>query len=341
MANRIFDNVKLGVFVLTGLILFIVFLYVLGKNQSIFSSRFQVEAHFENVNGLVAGNNVRVSGIVVGIVEEVKLVNDTLVVVTLALDEEMRTVIRKNATAALGTDGLIGNRVINIVASREPAPLIESGDILQSRKEVNTEDMLRTLDQTNKNILLISEVLKATIDRINQSTQLAALLDDPGLSRDLKSALNNLRTATGAASETMQDLHGAIGDIRGGKGALGFLLTDTSMAFQLNQAMLKLQSVENQAGQLTQDMNHLVEGLQTDIREGKGPANLLMKDSLAAARVQNTLGNLEEGTARFSENMEALKHNFLFRGYFKKLEKEKAKAAKAKEKEAKKKAQNQ
>ena len=97
MAKRTLDNIKLGIFVLAGLILLIVFLYLLGKNQSIFASRFEVKAHFKNVSGLVAGNNVRVSGIVVGIVEEVKLVNDTLVGVTLALDDEMRNVVDRKS----------------------------------------------------------------------------------------------------------------------------------------------------------------------------------------------------------------------------------------------------
>lgn len=328
MAKRTLDNVKLGIFVITGLVLLIFFLYLLGKNQSIFTSRFQVKARFENVSGLVAGNNVRVSGIVVGIVENVKLVNDTLVVVTLALNDEMRDVIRKNALASIGTDGLIGNRVVNILPAKEPAPLIEPGDILQSQKDVSTEEMLRTLDLTNKNILVISEGLKQTIERINKSSQLATLLEDPSLSRNVKAALLNLRNATGTASETMEDLHLAIGDIREGKGTVGYLLKDTSMAYQLTQAVAKLQAVENQADKLARDMNTLVEGLQTDIDKGEGPANLLMKDSLAAARIQNTLGNLEEGTARFNENMEALKHNFFFRGYFKKLEKEKKKQMK-------------
>lgn len=339
MAKRTLDNVKLGIFVLTGLLLFILFLYMLGKNQSIFASRFEIKANFENVSGLVAGNNVRVSGIVVGIVEEVELVNDTLVVVTLALNDEMKKVIRKNAIASIGTDGLIGNRVVNLLPSKEPAPLIEPGDVLQSEKDVSTEAMLRTLDKTNQNILTISEGLKLTIDRINQSSQISSLLNDKSLSQNLKASLVNLRNATASASESMQDIHAAtsdirssIGNVREGKGALGYLLTDTSMATQLNQVVLKLQSVENQADQLAQEMNDLVQGLQNDIDRGQGPANLMMKDSLAAARLQNTLGNLEEGTARFNENMEALKHNFLFRRYFKKLEKEKKKKEKAEKK---------
>ncbi|MBK8968804.1 MAG: MCE family protein [Lewinellaceae bacterium] len=189
MAKRTIDNIKLGLFVLVGLGLLILFLYMLGRNKSIFSDRFEISVHFENVSGLVAGNNVRVSGIVVGIVEEVQLVNDTLVVVTIALNESMRQVIRKNALASIGTDGLIGNRVVNLLPSKDPAPLIEPGDILQSQSDVSTEEMLRTLDRTNQNVLDISEGLKETIERINNSTQLTTLLNAEGLSRDLKAAL--------------------------------------------------------------------------------------------------------------------------------------------------------
>ena len=332
MANRAIDNLKLGIFVLAGLLLLILFFYMMSKNESIFASRFEIKAHFENVSGLVSGNNVRVSGIVVGIVEEVELVNDTLVIVTIALNNDMRQVVRKNALAALGTDGLIGNRLVNIVPVKEPAPLIEPGDVLIGQKDVSTEEMLRTLDQTNRNVLDISSGLRETIDRINKSTQLTTLLEDESLSQNLKTALINLRNATSQASSTMQDLHAVVRDVREGEGSVGSLLRDTSFAWELNQAVLKLQNVENQADRLAQNMDALVKevdgtvkGLQGDINQGAGPANLLMKDSLAAARLQTTLGNLEQGTARFSENMEALKHNFLFRRYFKKLEKQKKK----------------
>ena len=332
MAKRIFDHIKLGLFVLAGLALLILFLYMLGRNKSIFNSRFEVKVHFENVSGLVPGNNVRVSGIVIGIVEAVELVNDTLVVVTLGLDDQMRQVIRKNALASIGTDGLIGNRVVNLLPAKIPAPLLEPGDTLRSQSDISTEEMLRTLDHTNQNVLLISQGLIATIERINKSTQLTTLLNDESLSRDLKAALLNLRQASGTASASMQDFQTVVRGIRQGEGSVGALLRDTAMAYEFKQIVRQLQTLEHQLGDLTQqtgalvgDVNGVVRGVQTDLQEGPGPVRLLMQDSLAAARLQNTLGNLEEGTARFSENMEALKHNFLFRRYFKKLEKKKAK----------------
>ncbi|MBK8968803.1 MAG: hypothetical protein IPM36_19460 [Lewinellaceae bacterium] len=110
------------------------------------------------------------------------------------------------------------------------------------------------------------------------------------------------------------------------------------MAYELNQVVSEMHALETQLSQLTRqtgnlvtDVNQVVRGVQSDLQEGQGPARLLMQDSLAAARLQNTLGSLEAGTARFSENMEALKHNFLFRRYFKKQEKLQRKAAKEQE----------
>lgn len=326
MKNRTIDTVRLGIFVIAGLVLLILAFYMLSKNQSFFHSRFEIKAHFENVGGLVAGNNVRVSGIVVGTVEEVQIINDTLTEVTLALNQEMQNIVRKNALASIGTDGLIGNRVVNLLPVKAPAPLIEPGDILEAQEEISTDAMLRTLDQTNKNVLVISENLRQTLERINNSTQLATLLDDVTLSRDLKASLLNLRHATQEASGIMQDFHSLVGDVQAGKGTVGYLLRDTTIAVHLNEAAKKIGVVEDEAEKLAGELNKLVEGLQADLNKGEGPANLVMKDSLAAARLQNTLGNLEQGTARFNENMEALKHNFLFRRYFKKLEKQKQKA---------------
>lgn len=321
MANRTTENIKLGFFALTGLVLLIVFFYLLGKNQSIFSSRFLIKAHFENVNGLTPGSNVRVSGIVVGVVESVALVNDTLVEVGLRLDDGMRKVVRKNALADVSTDGLVGNRVVNLLPAKEPAPFIEPGDVLKSQRDVSTDALMRTLEQTNQNVLVISQGLLETVERINKSAQLTALLNNDHLAQNLNAALLNLRNATATASATASDLRTILSDVRAGHGTVGTLLRDTALAYELTQATRKIQDVEAQADHLIQDVQALVQQVHTDVRDSKGTANLLLRDSIAAARMQQTIENIEQGTARFSENMEALKHNFLFRRYYRKKEK--------------------
>lgn len=108
-----------------------------------------------------------------------------------------------------------------------------------------------------------------------------------------------------------------------GNGTLATLLTDTTMAFQLGQAVQKIKTVEDGAERLATDLNQLVSSLDRDLNQGNGTVNALLKDTLMANRLRNTLDNAEQGTAAFNQNMEALKNNYFLRKYFKKMEEKK------------------
>lgn len=316
---------KLGVFVLTGIFLLIFSLYLLGKNRNLFGARFELTTHFVNVNGLVSGNNVRYSGIDVGSVSRVSLVSDTVIEVAMSIDKKMKTIIRRNAVASLGTDGLIGNRVINISPGAGTAPLVNDGDRLSSREEINTQAMLQTFSRTNENVALIAEELRNTIHRINTSAQLAELLDDRTMTVNLKAAFAHLHEATQKASGLMTEASATLALASEGKGTIATLLTDTTLSQELQQAVSKIQEVEASAERLARDLDQIAVTVGQDFNAGQGPVNALMRDSAMTERLRATLENVEKGTAAFSENMEALKQNFLFRRYFRKLEKEKKK----------------
>ena len=140
MANRIVNNVKLGIFVLAGMLFLVFLLYMIGKNRNMFGNTYVLKARFENVQGLVAGNNVRFSGIQAGTVKRVKILNDTTIEVTMIIETKMKPIIRKNAIVSIGTDGLVGNKVVNIIPSKEPSPLAVEEDVLASKKAVNTDE---------------------------------------------------------------------------------------------------------------------------------------------------------------------------------------------------------
>lgn len=328
MKKQTTNSIKLGLFVLAGLILFIIALYALGKNKNLFGTQFVLKTHFRDVNGLVVGNNVRLSGINVGSVKTVAILNDTTIEVTMNVEKKMRKFIRANAIASLGTDGLIGNRVINITPAGAEAPFVQGGELLPSHEELNTQRMLQTLSKTNESVALIAEDLRTTIHNISTSTTLATLLNDPSLTDNLKASLVHIRDATGNASLLMDNAIATLRLASEGEGTLATLLTDTTMAIELNRAVHQLQTVGANAQKITDNINDVVKTIDHDYRKGPGPVNALMRDSLMTARLQNTLENVEHGTAKFDENMEALKHNFLLRGYFRKLEKQEKKAAK-------------
>jgi phospholipid/cholesterol/gamma-HCH transport system substrate-binding protein len=217
---------KLGMFVTVGLLLFIIAIYFIGKQKNLFGSTFHITSKFKTVSGLEVGNNVRFSGINIGTVEEIRLINDSSVVVSMVIKDEVREFIKTDARASIGSDGLMGDKVLTITPGEKSTKVIEDNGAIASINGIEMNDIMKSVKKSVDNVGVISEELAI-----------------------FSHSMNN------------------------GNGALARLVRDDKMANS----------------------------------------------------VSNTLSNLETGTKGFSENMEAAKSNFLFRGYFKKKEKEKEK----------------
>ncbi len=325
MAKKIINNIKLGAFVIAGLFFLILLLYMIGKNENLFGKTYVLKARFQHVQGAVAGNNVRYSGISVGTVKRVRILSDTVIEVSMVIETKMKKFIRKNAVVSIATDGFVGNKIINIVPSTEQAPLAEDGDILVSKKSLNTDDMLQVLNKTNNNIAAISEDLKETVSRINGSTALWALLNDMTIPANLRASVADIRSAAAKADLLTGNFNGIIEDVRNGKGSLGAILTDTSFAVNLDEAITNIKMAGEEVDKLVIEMNSLVAGVSSDINKGRGTLNAVLKDTSIVSKLNATLDNIQKGTDGFNQNMEALKHNILFRGYFKKQERQKKK----------------
>jgi phospholipid/cholesterol/gamma-HCH transport system substrate-binding protein len=334
MANKAINNIKLGGFVLAGLLFLVLLLYMIGSNQNLFGDTYILKARFENVQGLVPGNNVRYAGIQTGTVKEINILDDTTIEVMMVIEKEMLHIIRKNATASIGTDGFVGNKLVNIHPSHQPAATAIEGDILLSKRSVSTDDMLQTLSKTNGDIAVIAAELKTTVQRINNSAGLWKLLNDESIPKDIRRTLANIRSATARANDMAGSFQSVAADIKNGKGSVGMLLKDSAIVNNLNEAILKIKSVGTEADSLVEEVNKLVAGIQEDKNNGTGPVHAIFKDSAIVIKLNTSLDNIQKGTDGFNQNMEALKHNFLFRGYFKKLEKQKQKEEKEKAKAA-------
>jgi phospholipid/cholesterol/gamma-HCH transport system substrate-binding protein len=295
---------------------------MIGRDQNLFNANITLRARFSNAVGLVPGNNIRYAGIQVGTVKKVKLLNDTIVEVMMLVDKKYKPHIHKNALVNIGTEGLIGNKIVNIIPGKGIAPEVDDGDLLGAKKSVSTDDILETLSISNRNIAVISENLKVTVEKINGSTALWELLNDASLPRNIRASAENIRLATDKANLFVADLHAVIGDVKQGKGSLGQILKDTALASELGAALEKIKEVGLQADLLAADLRSLTKDIDANVNSGKGPVSMLLKDSTSANKISSSLRHIEQGTAAFNENMEALKHNFLFRGYFRKKAKE-------------------
>ena len=325
MSKKAFSNIKLGVFVLAALAFIIILLYMIGKNKNMFGSTFEVKVHFRNVQGLTPGNNVRYAGIQVVTVKNINILDDARIEVVLLIENNMKKFIRKNALVTIATDGLMGNKVINITPVEEPAALIEEGDILQTQTSVSVDEMVNTLSGSNNDLSVITAELKSIMLRINNSTALWELLGDSTLPRNLSASLANVRSATAKANTMVNELNGLVADVKSGKGSLGAIITDTSFAENLNLAILRIKLVAGEADTLAKELSAVTYGLKNDINNGKGTVHALLKDTAMVHSLNISLDNIQKSTQNFNEVMEGMKHSFLVRGYFRKLEKKQAK----------------
>lgn len=325
MTNQGGNNIKLGVFVIIGLTALIFSFYMIGKNRNLFGSNFELKVHFSNLNGLIEGDNVLFSGIQAGTVKNISIVNDSTIGVVLLIDNSVKPFLHKNAIAAIGTEGLMGDKVVNILPGKGVSPLVNEGDLLSNREIVSTDELLQTLSTTGKNIEAISEALKGTVLRINSSS-IWNLLNDKGLSAGVKSTLKNINKASINANKITGALNEVVEQVKGGKGVAGALLADTSLSSNLKQTMVKVKIAGDNVSNLTAQLNDLVSGINGDLTNKKGTLHLLLKDTTLAKNLDVAMENVKKGTDNFNQDMEALKHNFLFRGYFRALEKKQQKA---------------
>jgi phospholipid/cholesterol/gamma-HCH transport system substrate-binding protein len=327
MAKQSFNNIKLGVFVLAGLLFLILLLYMIGKNRNLFGHTYVLKSRFSDVRGAVAGNNVRFSGISAGTVKKITILKDTLIEISMVMDAKMKKFIRKNAVASIATDGFVGNKVVNITPGKEDSPLAVEGDILPSKNLPSTDDMLQVLNKTNNNIAEITDDLKSTVKRINNSSALWNLLNDESVPANLRASVASIRAASAKAELLTGNFNTIITDIQHGKGSLGAIIHDSSFAINLNEAIRKIKSVGDEADKLGGEMSSFVSGIRNEVNNGKGALNALLKDTTLVNKLNSSLENIRKGTDGFNQNMEALKHSIFFRGYFRKLEKQHAKDA--------------
>lgn len=314
-------NIRLGVFIIIGTLCLIIAFYFIGSKQNLFGNTFRISANFNNVNGLQVGNNIRFGGINVGTVERVEITSDSTIKVIMLIDEKSKQFIKKNAYVTIGSDGLMGNKLININSVNKPSESIVEGDVLQSLKPIETDEMLRTLNRTNEDVAIIAENLKKLTKQLNNSKGLWQILNDTTITDDIKIAIKNLKITTQKTNSITNDLSQIVNNVKTGKGTVGSLLTDDSFAIKLNQTMENVKAVSDTLTLISSDLKTV----SKKIKNGDGALGMVLNDTVFVNNLNKSIKNIEKGSKGFEEVMEAAKHNFLLRGYFRKQEKIKAK----------------
>ncbi|UKM63867.1 MlaD family protein [Flavobacteriaceae bacterium GSB9] len=318
MKNTSNHKLRLGIFVVASLTLFIVAIYLIGNRQNMFAKTFSISANFRNVNGLMQGNNVRYSGINIGTVKNISMLNDSTISVNMVIEEKMVEHIKKDAIATISTDGLVGNMIVNIIPGKGDAETISSGDIIETYTKIGTGEMLSTLNVTNENAaLLTAKLLKIADAMSNSQGTFGMLINDTIVSHNLKQTVIQLRIMSIEANKAMKSLNSIIDSINFNESVAGKLLNDSIEAQKVSVVLTNLETSTNDIKTVINNLNETI----TNYKNGNGAVEYLFKDEDFVKTLEQTMKNINDGSHKFNQNMEALKHNFLTRRYFRKLEK--------------------
>lgn len=197
-------KIRLGLFVVGGLALFFLAIFIIGKQKNLFDPVIKISTNFYNVSGLQVGNNVRFSGINVGTVDRITIINDSTLRVDMLVKTSVQKFIKIDSEVSIGSDGLIGDKLLAISQGSTNAPMAKDGQLLVSTEPVETDAIIASLEATAMNAEIISIELAEIIQGINNGEgTLGRLLKDTEIAENLSKTMENLESSSKGLDENM------------------------------------------------------------------------------------------------------------------------------------------
>jgi len=285
MRKSVIRNIRLGFLVIFGIMIFTVAIYYLGSKEGLFTQTITIKSHFKNVNGLVEGNNVRFSGIDVGIVSDIWILSDSIVVVEIDIDKKVKKFIRKDSKVEIGSKGLMGSKIVNIYPGSEMAGGIESGDVLQSMKTYDIEQVYNEVKNIIAEVKQITTSIKGITHKIDHGEgDLALLLNQDNITRALLKSTSEI-------DKVSKNLNSITYKINSGKGDIGRLINDTTLTHQLNNAIADINEITTRSDSLSIELLNFGEALNN----GPGVLPTLVYDRSMTEEMDTLLDKADAG----------------------------------------------
>lgn len=315
--------VIVGIFVFLGVTIFIITILTLGSQHKTFEKSINVKAFFENVNGLQKGNNVWFSGVKVGTIKKVNLRENGQVEVEINIEDVSVKFIPADVKAKLSSDGLIGNKIIEIYGGTLAGVKIKDGDTIGSDKLLSTDAIMNTLSKNNDNILAITSDFKLISGRIaGGKGSIGKLLTDETMVNQLNATTIILKRATENLEKLSENVSSYTAKLNNKGSLANDLVTDTVIFTKLRATITQLQNVADSSQGIIANFKTTGTIINNGLNNKNTPAGMLLNDDQSANKIKATLQNLQSATKKLDEDLEAVQHNFLLRGFFKKKAKQ-------------------
>lgn len=312
-------SVIVGAFITIGLIIIIGGIFLIGTKEQLFGKQVSVKVIFDDVGGLQKGNNVWLSGVKIGTVKNVSIIGHGKVQATLNIQRAAASFIFKNTKAKIGSDGFIGNRIIVLYGGLENSGMITNGEILAGEQAVSSDQMLLTLQASNKNMLQITEELKQIIHGISKGTgTLGVLIKDDAIVKQLQTAITNTKDASVKTNEALNDVRRFTQKLNSSGGLADKLITDTIIFSTIVDVVSQIRETSLSASRLVENL----ELASKNLSNKNAPAGMLLENEQVALDIKEMISNLKVSSKKLDEDLEAVQHSIFLRKYFKKKSKQ-------------------
>ena len=293
-----------GAFVVIGLLLFTVGLFMIGERRMLFEDRLVVYTEFARLGQLENGAVVRVAGADAGEVTEIGIPASPAgkFRVKMEIREDLHGLVRTDSVATTQTEGLVGALFVNIGTGSEGAPQVPEGGTIPSQEPFSMADLLAQMSDT---VTMVNETVESLRGDIQKAVQQVALTaeDAHTLVEDLRPDITAMvRHGSRIAGDTQQ----IVADLNAGKGTIGKLMKDDALYTRAQEIATEARGVVTNMKEVTAEARRAL----ADFRSKDGPAQGLMAD------MRITVTQAREAVSDLADNMEALKRNFLLRGFF-------------------------
>uniref|UniRef100_UPI004048CB5F MlaD family protein n=1 Tax=Algoriphagus sp. TaxID=1872435 RepID=UPI004048CB5F len=307
-------SILVGLFVLIGIIILVLGIMTLGGQQKKFVKAIHVTAVFDDIGGLQPGNNIWFSGVKIGTVRKINFFGDSQVEVEMNVEEKVVEFIRKNSKATISSDGLIGNKIIVIYGGTTDYPSVEEGDRLETVMPLDTDKMMETLQENNKNLVDITNDLKVLTGKIAAGEGIVgAVMTDSTLGVNFRTILSNLERASTNSNNMLADLADFSNKLNQEGTLANDLVTNTSIVPDLKATLEGLRLTVENAQVLSKEFSTITDKLNSS----DNSLGLLLNDPDFAKSLKKTMENADSASYNLNKGMEALEYTWPFNKGFK------------------------
>ena len=294
------EGARLGIFIFMGTVLLVFSIFFIGNKEKLFTRTIEIKAYFSQIEGLKVGAPVRLSGYDIGSISKISFAqNDSTakIEVRMRIDESLKQFIRIDSQASVETEGLVGKKILTITPGSPNQAEVFEGTTIKSKSPVNVTKIIEQTESLMSNLKDLTSNFAGIFAKINQGEgSLGRLVHDDQL---YNSAVNI--TQTGAKS----------------------LATITNRMNDVSDLIINTTSSVKTVVANVDSAIYDIRGLLNKIDKGQGALGQLIADKSMADSIKSIINNFvktseqtKSATSSLAENMEALKHNWLFKGYF-------------------------